>query len=324
MKALNKSIFTQISSELADSDELELINRHTIKPLTADEVFCFTVTLCDNEVDRDSERFSISALQSLAEMFVGKTGIIDHSMRSGDQTSRIYKTWLEESDTQKTSIGENYTCLKAKAYMPVTRKNADLITEIEAGIKKEASIGCAVGSVLCSVCGADMRTGSCKHRKGEAYNGKVCHAVLDKPTDAYEFSFVAVPAQPRAGVTKSFNAPDSLSLVEIKEQAADYDSVTLSLGAFEKLTGEMHRLEVLARDADAYRSYLEQRVKYLAALAVPALAGGGFADICKTLTAAQLAELERAFETGAAKNYPVRPQLCGETSKTENNDEFRI
>jgi hypothetical protein len=32
---------------------------------------------------------------------------------------------------------------------------------------------------------------------------KTCHVILDDVTDAYEFSLVAVPAQPRAGVTKA-------------------------------------------------------------------------------------------------------------------------
>ena len=38
--------------------------------------------------------------------------------------------------------------------------------------------------------------------QGETYDGKLCCGVLSNPVDAYEFSFVAVPAQPGAGVTK--------------------------------------------------------------------------------------------------------------------------
>ena len=60
--------------------ELELINNYTVKPLSADEVYTFGIVLCDNEIDRDFERFDIPALEKLAELFVGKTGIFDHSM----------------------------------------------------------------------------------------------------------------------------------------------------------------------------------------------------------------------------------------------------
>ena len=50
-----------------------------------------------------------------------------------------------------------------------------------------------------------MRWGGCGdgHEKGQEYDGKLCYADLNNPKDAYEFSFVAVPAQRGAGVTKS-------------------------------------------------------------------------------------------------------------------------
>ena len=37
-----------------------------------------------------------------------------------------------------------------------------------------------------------------------SYGGKLCYFTLKAPTDAYEWSFVAVPAQRKAGVMKSF------------------------------------------------------------------------------------------------------------------------
>ena len=66
--------------------ELELINSYTVKPLKAEEVYTFGIVLCDNEIDRDFERFDIPALEKLAGLFVGKTGIFDHSMSGRDQT----------------------------------------------------------------------------------------------------------------------------------------------------------------------------------------------------------------------------------------------
>ncbi len=325
MKTVYKNISGSITAGDSAADELELINRHTIKPLTEEEVFRFTLTLCDNEVDRDGERFSIPALIKLASMFDGKTGITDHNMKSECQTARIFKTWIEESETESTSAGEKYTCLKARAYMPLTPKNEELVKQIEAGIKKETSISCAVAKTQCSICGADLRKKGCKHRKGEEYAGKTCHTILSEPTDAYEWSFVAVPAQPRAGVTKAFEAEDGLTISQLKEKSNGYDSITLSLGAFEKLTDEVSRLEALAKDAELYRKGLEQQVTRLAAMAVPTLGTEEFADICRTLSAAQLTTLEKAFAHSASKLYPVRPQLSGTVkSEKDNNSEFKI
>ena len=61
-------------------EELEQINRLARRELTAEEVYAFSVRLCDNEVDRDGERFEPETLEELAGLFVGKCGIFDHQM----------------------------------------------------------------------------------------------------------------------------------------------------------------------------------------------------------------------------------------------------
>ncbi len=324
MQTLLKNISGSITADIAAEDELMLINKHTIRPLTADEVFCFTLTLCDNEVDRDFDRFSIPALIKLAAMFDGRTGITDHNMKSECQTARIFKTWVEESERETTSAGEKYTCVKARAYMPHTPKNEELVTQIEAGIKKETSISCAVSTMTCSVCGADIKEKGCKHRKGKEYAGEVCHTVLSNPTDAYEWSFVAVPAQLRAGVTKAFEAADGMTVAQLREEAREFDSIVLSLSAFNKLTDELDRQQALAKDAHLYRESLEQQVIRLGTMAVPSLGSCDFAEICKSLTAAQLMSLQKAFAASASKLYPIHPQLGGSTEKKQDNKEFKI
>ncbi len=58
--------------------ELELINRFTREKLDKEDVYVFTVILCDNEIDRDNEAFSVDSLFELERLLVGKTGIITH------------------------------------------------------------------------------------------------------------------------------------------------------------------------------------------------------------------------------------------------------
>ena len=60
-------------------EELQAINRYAKAELTEDQVYTFSVRLCDNEVDRDLERFAAEALETLGELFVGKSGIFDPS-----------------------------------------------------------------------------------------------------------------------------------------------------------------------------------------------------------------------------------------------------
>lgn len=182
---------------------LAQLNQFTRRTHSLDEVYIFDLILCDNEIDRDGDCFSLPALAELQKRFIGVTGIFDHNPRSENQTARIFRTALRNEPGRVTKAGEEYCCLTANAYMVRTDRNKDLIREIEAGIKKEVSISCACGKRVCSVCGADHLKKPCSHIKGRVYGGTLCYTALDDINDVYEWSFVAVPAQRRAGVTKT-------------------------------------------------------------------------------------------------------------------------
>ena len=184
-----------------DKETLEKINKFTRRPLREEEIYAFPVTLCDNDIDRDNERFSDEALLTLSKLFVGKTGIFDHNPTGDNQTARVYDAEEVIEPGKLTKDNRIYKYLRAEAYMVRTDKNADLIAEIDAGIKKEVSVSCSASKNICSVCGCDKRITQCEHHKGQ--DG--CHVILDDITDAYEWSFVAVPAQINAGVTKKYS-----------------------------------------------------------------------------------------------------------------------
>lgn len=197
----------QLTGQEITEAELRAINKYAPTPLKAEDVFTFKAVLCDNEVDRDFERFSLKTLQDLKKLFLGKTVIKDHRWAADSQVARIYATELVQSD-KATKSGELYTQLIARCYMVKTAGNADLIAEIKGGIKKEGSIGCTVKSSICSICGTDNTKAYCRHYAGRSYEkaggAEVCTFTLDGADDAYEFSLVAVPAQKAAGVTKSY------------------------------------------------------------------------------------------------------------------------
>ena len=196
---------TIVKTPLTPSD-LDAINALAKAQLTEDQIYTFAVRLCDNEVDRDFERFPRTSLETLAKLFVGKSGIFDHVWSAQGQAARLYKTEVVEDLGQTTGAGDPACWLKGYAYMVRTEANQDLIAEIEGGIKKEISVGCAVNRSTCSICGS--LAGSCGHRRGEIYDGRLCFFNLAEPADAYEWSFVAVPAQRKAGVVKTMKQPD--------------------------------------------------------------------------------------------------------------------
>lgn len=189
------------AGEVTDK-QLAKINKYTLEPLTAEQVFVFKAVLCDNMVDRDFEKFSAKAIDDLRNLYIGKTVIKNHNPSTDNQIARIYDTELVKGELLPD--GEQYTQLIAHCYMVKTAGNADMIAEILGGIRKEGSISCAVKKCICSVCGADNRKAYCQHWRGKRYDGKDCYFTLDGAKDAYEFSLVAVPAQKAAGISKSY------------------------------------------------------------------------------------------------------------------------
>jgi predicted DNA binding CopG/RHH family protein len=208
----------------AQQTDLDLINQHTRTPLTADQVYTFKLTLCDNEIDRQNDQFTPNALNELAALFVGKTVIFDHSWSAKNQTARIYSTTVESVQGKQTSNGQPYQRLIAMAYMLSLESNADIIASLDGGILKEGSVAFRNDSDICSICGNEYYSCDCPHWKGRTYNEngveKTCYVTLDRITDAYEFSLVAVPAQPAAGVTKGFKDGRTLSADTVKKLSA--------------------------------------------------------------------------------------------------------
>ena len=145
-------------------EELKAINAMSKKKLRPEEVYAFAVRLCDNEIDRDNERFPAATLEELAPLFVGRSGLFDHQWSTRNQAARIYRTEVVR-ESWMTEAGEPYCYLKGCAYLLRTEGNRELIAAIEGGIKKEVSVGCAVERSVCSICGAP-RGESCGHKPG--------------------------------------------------------------------------------------------------------------------------------------------------------------
>lgn len=287
------TINTEKNSVALPEEELELIGQFATKKLSREEIYTFSLILCDNEIDRDNEKFTIPALRELAKLYVGKTGIFDHNMSTKDQNARIYSTEFVTDASRKTTDGEPYSYVKAKAYMVRTEKNKDLIAEIEAGIKKETSVGCSVKKISCSVCGKNIREEGCTHRKGNTYAGKYCCYLLEDPADAYEWSFVAVPAQKNAGVTKAYNPSDDDNSADIW--------------------------------ADEYRNELKSALIRDAATVIPEMKSPVLEEICDGLSIGKLKAMRDAFRLKAEKNLPLVRQLdCDSNADDDSNSEYKI
>ena len=266
--------------------QLEAINAQAKAQLTQEQVYVFSVRLCDDQVDRDGERFDTAALPQLAKLFIGKTGIVDHKWSSDAQVARIFETQVVCED------GVSY--IKAWAYIRRGGNAEEVIADIEAGIKKEVSVGCAMGRSVCSVCGSEY--GQCGHQKGEYYDGRLCCAILKEPMDAYEFSFVAVPAQPAAGVLKGMGSGHR----SLKELADTF--------------GAQNEYRALLRDArlgQQYRQELEDSVVRLCLALELGAEEPVYRGVMKLAAAEDLMKLKTALQARLAESMPLQTQLAG-------------
>ena len=281
-----------VTSGAPTAMQLEQINALAKTRLNGEQVYVFSLRLCDDQVDRDGERFDTAALPALAKLFIGKTGIIDHKWSADNQIARIFETQVVRE--------KNVSYIKAWAYIRRGGANEEIIADIEAGIKKEVSVGCAMARAMCSICGSEY--GTCGHVKGEAYEGEVCAVILKEPMDAYEFSFVAVPAQPAAGVLKGMG-----------NKAATLKELAEAHGA----QAEYRALYKEAELGRRYRRELEDGVVRLGLALELGVSEPVLRNLAKTAAAGDLLELKSALQARLDESLPVLTQLGGFTGKSE-------
>lgn len=286
------------SSGTPTAVQLEAINALAKARLNGEQVYVFSLRLCDDQIDRDFERFDEAALPGLAKLFIGKTGIVDHRWSTENQVARIFETQVVREK------GTSY--IKAWAYIRRGGANDEIIADIEAGIKKEVSVGCAMGRAVCSVCGSEY--GTCGHLKGESYEGQVCCAILQEPVDAYEFSFVAVPAQREAGVLKALGGKRKL-----KELAEEF--------------GAQGEYRVLMKEAELgrrYRKELEDNVVRLGLALELGVSEPVLRNLAGVAAAEDLLALKEALEGRLSEMMPVVRQLGGGEKRESVESGFLI
>lgn len=308
-------------------EEMKAINRFTRKELSEEDVYVFSVVLCDNDIDRDYERFSDEALESLSKLFVGVTGIADHDPRSSNQTARIFACRVEAPAGQKTSDGRAYRRLCARAYLPRSEQTKEMILALDSGIKKEVSVGCAVKSRICSICGEDIT--HCEHRKGQQYGGRLCYVTLTDPTDAYEWSFVAVPAQKEAGVIKNFRygtadkqQQEGGVSMDIEKKLFTDGEQHFTAAELQELANAYRALQKKAADGEMVRDKLIKDISGLSSVVLPKLGSETVMKMTEGLTVGQLDEMKSAFESKAAENLPLHPQLFRPSTAANGSNDF--
>ena len=242
VKSMSNVTDTVVFGPSPSDEDFELIKQFATGEIDRDKLFVYKVLLCDNNTDRDLERFTHKALEQMTSLFVGKIGIEDHNPTAKNNHSRIYKTELVVDYTKTNDVGEPYEYLLGYAYTINNDKNKSLIEEIQSGLKKEVSVGVSCSSYVCSICHQDKF--SCKHDTGCEYDGQICVGLMDQIDDVYEWSFVSIPSQRKAGVIKSKQLKEEAKTMSLKALALKIvKSAGVSSEDAEALMTEIDKIE---------------------------------------------------------------------------------
>ena len=204
--------------------ELEKINHlnRAQTPFKKEDLIVFKINVCDTEIDKDYEAFSIQALYQLKDLFVGKSGHIQ------SVTGRIFDTFIIETPNQ-TEHGEKRLILKALCYVLKTPETEAQILKYLNESNPSVSIGCSCLTRICSICGKEH----CDHVPGEQYYNTLCYKRLHNINDAYEWSSidakhglvekskdtveVATPDGDTLAIPIKYHKPDLIKLTKIKQ-----------------------------------------------------------------------------------------------------------
>ncbi len=183
------------------ADILSKINRFALKTLTAEEVYARKFILAHNAVDRDGERFHEALLDDFAGSLPGKSFLKNHDRRDELPLGLYFDAVTEEISREefKALTGEDpilpegterIKVLWSWLYILKTAGKEELITNLEGGVYRHASIGFQA---------ADLRPVKGQH-------GEIKYWEYSGPGEALEGSLVWLGAQHGATAQKAARA----------------------------------------------------------------------------------------------------------------------
>lgn len=208
-----------------------------IKPLVADEVtpeqlYIFTLHMCNNEIDSDFDRLTPEFLTQFAEHINAGTAplIKDHMWSSDGQIGRVYRA--EVLSDGVNSLGETFTYVLGYAYVAA---DSEIVPRVKLGLLSEVSVGFDGSGYSCSVCGSGVLSYDYQcpngHTFGSTHEDTPIYRNVDRCLAALECSFVPVPAQEGAEIQNKSDKKEGrrvkksefLKILGLKSKKAEED-----------------------------------------------------------------------------------------------------
>ncbi len=147
------------------------------------DYYVFKIILCNNDVDKDHDKFSIQALYQIRDMAIGKNGILDTMPNNKSNIARIFDCSVEYDKGKTTIDGEPLLYVQAYAFLDkrISDGCGAIAQKIKEGFYNEVSVGCSIYE---------------SHKESffdSEFAPEYEITVIDSITDLYEWSIVQKP-----------------------------------------------------------------------------------------------------------------------------------
>lgn len=147
------------------------------------DYYVFKIILCNNDVDKDHDKFSIPALYQIRDMAIGKNGILDTMPNKENNIARIFDCSVEYDKGKTTIDGEPLLYVQAYAFLDksISYGCGAIAQKIKEGFYSEVSVGCSIY----------------ESHKESLFDSELAPeydvTVIDSINDLYEWSIVQKP-----------------------------------------------------------------------------------------------------------------------------------
>lgn len=246
-----------------------------IKPLvsddtTAEQLYIFSLRMCNNEIDSDYDKLSETFLQQFAEHINNGTAplIKDHTWSSDGQIGRVYRA--EVLSDGVNSLGEPFTYVLGYAYVSAS---SEVVARIKLGLLSEVSVGFDGSAYTCSVCGEPVKSHDHQcpqgHVFGSIHEDAPIYRNVNQCLAALECSFVPVPAQEGAEIQSKSDKKEGrrvkksefLKILGLKSKKAEEEETPAVAAEETPATEEETKAEETPAETKAEETPAEEEVK---------------------------------------------------------------
>lgn len=187
---MNKLILKRMSVGLrrqlgeVSSDSLARISQMTLRPVTAEDVAVYTISVCNDRPDHFNTQFRRKALDSVARLIIGKGLFRNHQLwESGDLA-------IGRCFDARVVNDAGITTVEADTYIPRCSELDGIIARMDLQVIHEVSLQWWSYPVECSICGRSPYDVDCSHAMGKDYDGKLAVGEIPDVHDVVEYSLV--------------------------------------------------------------------------------------------------------------------------------------